>query len=482
MNKFIIGFLFAILTSRFFAESLHLIPKGADLVDIPVIPILALIAASRSMPRGTDMATHGQISRLVGAIVAVSLASALLNFERTFVGPVALFLFGILEGPILFLSLNKLIRDKRKFADQLSRFIWIMVLVESAAVIFYGLPIFLVTHDPDKISGTFGKNPYQFSALLIMMGGYFLGRQRFSTKSVWYGIGIQCAIFVTFILLQYRSAVPAFFLTYGIIAVLLYGKQIMKMVATVSIFALFAYYGFIWVSESDFNLKYEDLLDIVENPEQMLEYGKTKSYLMTLQMWSDNPLVVPIGAGPGTYVSRANYTFTQELWNADQGVGGIIIAVFGYKDYFTDVQKKYMWDILMMASVKGSAQPNNPNSSLLSVTAEIGIIGAIIVGMLYGTVIRRALKYLRYALARRDPMLPLASGLVTSSIYLIFITPLDNYFEVARVTLPMWTLFWVVTTLYNLSKQERMIEMYNEYYQQTVLQHHEPEPVAVLQR
>jgi hypothetical protein len=261
MNKFIIGFLFAILTARFFAESLRLIPKGVDLVDIPVIPLLAMIAATKSMPRGTDKATHAKIAGLVGAIIAVCLVSSMLNFNRVFVGPVALFIFGIVEGPVLYMSMNKIIRDKHQFVEQLSKFIWIMVLVESAAVIFYGLPIFLLTHDPDKISGTFGKNPYQFSALLILMGGYVLGRQVISKKSIWIGISIQCAIFITFILLQYRSAVPAFFFTYGVIAVLLYGRKIMKMVATVSIFALFAYYGFMWVSESDFNLKYEDLLD-----------------------------------------------------------------------------------------------------------------------------------------------------------------------------------------------------------------------------
>jgi hypothetical protein len=98
--------------------------------------------------------------------------------------------------------------------------------------------------------------------------------------------------------------------------------------------------------------------------------------------------------------------------------------------------------------------------------------------MLYATVIRRSLKYLRFARVRKDDMLPLATALVSSSIYLVCITPLDNYFEVARVTIPLWTLFWVVTQMYHQRKQENLMALYASQYGPG---YEQPQPAGVPQ-
>src|SRR6185295_15300626 len=166
MNKFIIAFLFAILTARFFSETLHLMPKGVDLIDIPVIPLLCLMALGKGTPKGIDRATHGRVLRFCGIYAVLCLVSAMINFQRVFVGPVVLYIFGILEGPLLYVCLNKLIRNKQEFSTRLSKFIGYMVLIQAAVVIFVNLPVFLVSHNPDVIAGTFGKNAYQFSAFL----------------------------------------------------------------------------------------------------------------------------------------------------------------------------------------------------------------------------------------------------------------------------------------------------------------------------
>jgi hypothetical protein len=470
MNKFIIGFIFIIRTSRFFSESLHITPKATDLIDLAIIPLLGFIALSRGTPRGVNMELHGRISRYIGIYFGICIMSALVNVERVFIGPIMLFIFGMLEGPLLFVILNKVVRDKKKFGEQMGRFLSLMVLIEAGTVIFFSYPLFLATGNPDKMSGTFGNNAYQFSAFLIIMGGFFLGRQLVSTKSMTYNLAIQGFIFMTFILLQFRAAVPAFFFSYGVLAVLIYGRKIIRMVSMVSVIGLIGYYAFAWVSEKNFNLRYEELITLAENPEVLLDYGKVKSYINTASMFGDYPLTIPFGCGPGAFVSRANNTFTVEVWFAsrsEKGVGNIITSIFGDEDFSSDMQKQYIFPLMMLGTLFGSTQVNNPNSSVLAALAETGIIGFTVFALLYGTMVKRSVRFLRFALKHRDPvLLPLAGALVNGSIYLLCITPLDNYLEIARVTLPMWTLFWTVSTLVHNKRVEQMTQaMEMQHYQ-----------------
>src|SRR5207302_10637689 len=102
MNKFIIGFMFVILTSRMFSESFHLVPKFVDLLDFAVIPLLLLLAFSRGTPKSVDSRLHNKISNLTSAFVVICILSALINYQRTFFGPITLYVFGMLEGPFLF--------------------------------------------------------------------------------------------------------------------------------------------------------------------------------------------------------------------------------------------------------------------------------------------------------------------------------------------------------------------------------------------
>ena len=176
MNKFIIGFVFVVLTARFFTETLGVAPKAVDLIDLAIIPFLLILSAG-SRPRDVDQNLHRKILHPTVGFFLLCLLSAAINFERVSFGPLVLFIFGMLEGPLFFISLNKLIHDKKQFGEQVLKFINVMMVVEILVVLFVSYPLLIATGNPDKMSGTFGNNSYQFTVLLIIIGGYLIGRQ-----------------------------------------------------------------------------------------------------------------------------------------------------------------------------------------------------------------------------------------------------------------------------------------------------------------
>lgn len=457
MNRFIIGFVFFVLVSRFFTETLGVAPKAIDLLDLAVIPLLLVFAAGSRPAHGIDLGLHRKLLQPTVAFFFLCLLSAAVNFERMNYGPLMLFIFGMLEGPILFLCLNKLVTDKRAFGHQLARFINAMLLIQIAVVLLVSYPALLLTGNPDKMSGTFGNNSYQFTALLIIIGGYLLGRQ-IGNKRRWYlTIAVQLFIFLTFLLLQYRTAVPAFFAAYGILLFALFGRRVGRIIMVAIPAAVFVIWGVRYVNRSsDMDLKYRDLVTLAADLDLIFEYGKFQAYVNAISMYGDEPTTILFGSGPGTFVSRANYTFTMELRGTQsKGVGPIIISIFGDNDYESDVYKKYIEPLSAYEALFGSVQINNPNSSVLATAAETGIPGLIFIIIIYSTVVRRSSRYLKYALATRDPLLlPLASALMIGAVYLCLIAPLDNYLEIARVTIPVWLLFWTVSTLVHQQKME----------------------------
>ena len=454
MNTVVILFISILLISRLFSETFGIIPKVIDVVDIIVIPIFLLLCTIRSVKKKKS-STFRHIVSMVIMFVILSCVSILVNWDRVYLGPASLFIFGMLEGPLLYISLNLLIENKDDLINKIYKFYNFIIIIEILAVLLISIPAFITTQDPDKVSGTFGNNCYQFSVLLSIMGGICLGRYYLQQKKNFlYLIGLLFFLIV-FILLQYRTALPVFLASYAIGFVILYGKKFIRLSIVLVIIGFSFGYGMSYVSSSDLNLKYDDLLVLAANPSVVLNYGKVKSYINTWLMYEEYPYMAVVGSGPGTFVSRANYTFTIEMSGSKaKGVGVILQAIFGNQNYYTDVQIKYILPLYSMDLLFGSIQINNPNSSILANAAEIGISGLLIICILYGASLRRCIQYLQYAKLRRDVILiPLSTGLMISFMYFIFISPLDNYMEIARVSIPIWLLFWAVSNKIEIDRQ-----------------------------
>jgi len=457
-QQIIIAFFAFFLVSRFFSEVMGVLPKWVDLLDLPFIVILVVVASLRHIHPLLDSRSHRFLGRSLFVFVLFTLGSAFVNSRDLLLPAAILFLIGFLQGPLLFLSLSKVVVEPGHLSRQLRRLFLALLLVNIIVLILIDLPQFWRTHNPDVISGTYGLNAYQFSVLLIICSGLLLGENEFQRRSHWLLIAGQSAVLVIFYLLQYRAAIPFFGMAWLAMILALYGWRAPKTLLSGIVILWLANNAVSFVlsrSEDEVNLKFRDWSQILVDPLSFTRYGKFQAYPQTLRLFQERPIAMLAGVGPGNYVSRAYYTFSYEMGNSDKGVGGLVKQWFGLRQpRFTKVSDKYLGPYRSEV-VFGSFQLSNPNSSILAPIAEIGLLGgAIIIGM-YVFLVIKSFKLLQQAKQFAREFLPLATALVAGSVYLFGLAFLDNYWEMSRATLPVWLLFWATSASVQLKQHEQ---------------------------
>jgi hypothetical protein len=456
----IIGFFIFFLTSRFFSEVVRILPKWVDILNFPFITLIGLIALFYQSNKNIDLKEHKFFVKLFFSFCFVVLLSTFINFENIFIPAAILFTIAFIEGPLLFISLNKIVGNIELFVNRVRYYFYFLLVVNIAVVLFIDTPIFLSTGNPDVIAGTYGLNSYYFSVLLIICGGMLFG------EYVWRGKGKitqliigQVFILVTFFLLQFRAALPFFLLSYGIMLIILYGRRILVTVMSFSFVAMIIgsiVFNF-FPKDTAEKLKYEDWLQILSDPIHFLQYGKFLAYPQTIKMMEAYPHSILVGIGPGTYISRAYYTFSYEMigfGKSEKGVSSLANKMFGVESAkFSSISQEFLAPT-QTGAILGTYQLSNPNSSYLAPIAEVGLIGGGIMILMYLYLLRKSFKLLRLAKEYVQEYLPLASALVASSVYLFCLAFLDNYWEMSRVTLPVWLLFWGTNVGINIKLQK----------------------------
>ncbi len=448
-DRAILAFFAFFLVSRFFSEVLQILPKWVDIADLPVIVLLGAYALFFHCREEVDHYTHQLLVRLISVFILISLGSAFFNAQDALLPAIMLFVIGFISGPLLFVSLNRVVQNVNNFANELRRLFKFLLLANFFVVAFINIPRFLVTGNPDVIAGTYGINQNLFSVLLLICGFLLLGEDESLHRTKARTVLGQIFVLVTFYLLQFRAAIPFFLLAYILTLLALYGRRIsgaLMVAITVLLIAVNSTSIILARVQGEVAMKYEDWLTILDNPAAYLEYGKFQAYSQTIALFLDRPAAAIVGVGPGNYVSRAYYTFSYEMAsNKSKGVGGLIEQFFGLSGpRFTRVSDKYIGS-LRSDIVFGSYQLSNPHSSFLAPIAEVGLLGgAIIIGM-YVFLVIKSFKLLQQAKQFAREFLPLATALVAGSVYLFGLAFLDNYWETSRATLPVWLLFWATS-------------------------------------
>lgn len=457
-NRSLIIFFYVYLISRFFTETLGILPKAFDLIDLPVVTLFGILLI---MPTSNSEYTITEkfVPRATIAFILIVLMSVLINIDNIFYPSAILFVIGNLGGPILYLSIEKFSKDKFSLAQKIEKLFLVLLVINIVIVIFINLPTFIITRNPDVISGTYGKNAYQFSILLIITGTYFLGRFYVLKKSIFYILITQFFIFAIFYLMQYRAALPFFVLSYIIVISLLYKIKLAKIfIPFIVILVISILIANIVVERADTDLGYNIWTIVLSDPTKFLKYGKAISYGQTFKMLFENPEYIPFGCGPGNFLSRAFYTFGWDFvasFQKDKGVGAIIAQVFNMKSpRFPFLYLKYLSLQVNTGNFMGTGQFSNPHSSLLASISETGVMGLFVVSSYYILIIVKSIKYLRLSEKFNTNMIPLNISLVASSIYLFLLGFLDCYYEVLRMTLPVWLLFWVNSFYYHKTKED----------------------------
>ena len=309
--------------------------------------------------------------------------SVTLNPSRVAIGPVLVFVYGFLAPVGVYAAVYRLWPTGQ--ALSVSRFLVALGLVELLVVFAIDLPRFVSTHDPDLISGTFGTNAYQLVFFLLVFTGLLAGirtleRRRLVAR---FAPALFALVLATVFLAQYRALLATTAVSIVVIGLLLgsRGRGLVTGVIIVVSFGITLSY----VSSHFPRLKFAGTIaTLAKNPGS---YAKARLHAArnVVRLYEDKPPAIVIGTGPGTFSSRAWQTFAQAGSKSGSNVQGkYALALTGGRIYHTDVSDKYVLPATRnTAVIEGSTQLSSPFATYLSLPAEVGLPGLILILIMY---------------------------------------------------------------------------------------------------
>lgn len=445
----IIGALTLLLVIRAFTELVPILPRGTNFIDIPIFGFLLLVALVYAMPvsRARELLPALIIAFL---FLAMFTLSAMTNLSRVDLAPALMFLYGFLAPVGVFYAVHRLWVPGS--ALDLSRVLVAIGLLQLGIAFLIQLPQYIATKDPDVITGTFGENAYQLVFFLLvlvgLLGGIFtFEKRRWVAKLV---PALLVAVMAVIFLAQYRSLLITTALTVGLVSAVLGTARgrgaLIAILATGGLVMTLAY-----VVQNVPELKFGSAIEQSRGDPTFYLKKRFETASVVRTVFSDDPRFTLTGTGPGTYSSRGWQTFAlAAASSSDSNVAGRYVKVLtNGRPYTTDVSDKYVVPQLRDAEVvDGSRSLSSPFSSYLSLLAEVGVPGFLLIVALYiwafARCLRMALTSARTA-PDGDPLPALLCAALVAFFVLLQMAMLENWFEVTRLTFLSWILFAVVS-------------------------------------
>jgi len=428
---------------RFFTEVVPVLPRAANFVDIPVF--LALSAMALARPR-----TGTQSLSFAGAVllfVCLCVVSVVLNLSRVESAPVVVFLYGFLAPVGVYAVAYRL--WPAGHALSLSRLLVALGITQLVVVALIDLPRFVSSGNPDVVSGTFGTNAYQLVFFLLLFTALLAGKFTFEKQRLTARLALPlfAAILAVIFLAQYRALLVTTALTVLFIGLLL-GTRGRGVVAATVVAASFAF-SLSYVAEHFPGLKFAPTLATLTKRPGFYVSKRLDATDSVIRLYNDRPSFMLTGTGPGTFSSRAWQTFARANSSSASNVQGRYVKpLIGGTAYHTDVSDKYVLPMEAAPAVGGSTALSWPYSSYLSLLAEVGIGGFLLLVGIYIVATTRGIKLAASSIRRAkpgDPLPALALACACGFFVLLQMGFLENWLEVTRVTFPIWMLLAVVT-------------------------------------
>ncbi len=438
-----------IVCIRFFSENMGLVPGVVQFVDVPLTALLLFMGLLAFLRRGmcADILSLRTILFLFLTVFSVSL---LVNAGRVEWLPATLFFFGF-AAPIIFAAAivnARLTRQDIRFVVR--TFFWLGILQLGVGV-FYGFPLFLATRNPDYVSGTFGRNAYQFTYFLGIWFLYVLGGVAVKAERRLRGTGVAIglsaiAVYVLFYAAQYRAML--IFFTFVILLTLWASPARIssRLMLTIVIGAI-SVVALIVVGTAFPNLKLLKVFDLVADTTPLTQSGKVQVAKNVLTMYEDMPQSALVGSGPATFSSRAYVTFADEADPQKDAAGPLAVSLMGGQQYSTDVAAKYVQTI-RDKPIQGGTTVSSPKSSYTSLAAEVGILGLLVYLAAYFKAL--GFSYRRLVASGKDGdglAVKLAFACFGGLVLLLLQALFDNWLETTRVSIPLWILVGLLAAL-----------------------------------
>jgi len=440
---------------RFFTEVIPVLPRAANFVDIPIF--LVLSAAALTRPHENRFPTSLiRLALPVTLFIILAAISVVLNLQRVAAGPALVFLYGFLSPFAVYIAVYRLWPPGN--ARTLSRFLLALGLIQLAVVALIDVPRFVRTRNPDEISGTFGTNQYQLVFFLLIYMGLLAGIYTFEKGRLAARAAplLFLPILATIFLAQYRALIATMFLTVVLIALLL-GVRGSGLVSAI-LLGLALLTTFSVVNDRYPLLKLGSTVSTLTRNPGLYVSTRVDTARNVASLFSDDPRFIVTGTGPGTFSSRGWQTFAHAGSASESNVQGPYVRLLtgANNEYRTDVSDKYVTTPYSQGAViQGSRALISPFSDYLSLLAEVGIGGLVLISTLYFSALlgagRLTLRLARSPI-RGDSLPALAIASTVGFFVLVQMAVLDNWLEVTRVSFLTWTLLAVVHREYDLHR------------------------------
>jgi transcriptional regulator with XRE-family HTH domain len=445
-HHFVLATVALLVLVRFFTEIVHLLPRAANFIDIPLFLTLGLAAASRTKDRSSGRRHYLPTAPIVIAFISLSTISVGLNLSRIEPGPVLVFLYSFLAPLGVYAAVYRLWPAGK--AASLSRLLVILGVIQVAVVGLVDLPRFASSSNPDVVSGTFGTNAYQLVFFLLIVTGLLAGiltiePGRMAARAA---PAMLLAILGTIFLAQYRALLATTGLTILLIAVFLGGRG--RGLVTAAVIAISFGVTLSYVASHFPGLQFAPTISTFRHDPGFFVSKRLNTANTVASLYNDKPSAIAFGTGPGTFSSRAWQTFAYADSSSKSNVQGSYVKILnGGRKYRTDVSDKYVLKQLREGTtVQGSRALASPFSSYLSLMAEVGLLGFFLLAGLYVRAAGRAIHLARWALRDPSPGDPVPALLIAAAVafsVLLQMAALDNWLEVTRVTFVAWILLAV---------------------------------------
>jgi hypothetical protein len=440
----VLGSIAALVLVRFFTETLPLLPRAANVIDVPIF--FASMLAVVLLPRADDQASR--IPRWVVVLgslfMILTVIATLANPSRVAVGPVVVFVYGTLSPLAVYAAVRRIWPTGN--AGIALRVLIGLGLIQLIVGFLYNLPTVIASHNPDLLSGTFGTNAYQFVFFMLFfvsaLAGVYVGMK--GTTLARFAPLLIAGSLLLIVLAQFRSLLPTMALTLIFVALLLGRRSGRGLVVGLTSVVVLA--GILTFAARDLPfLKIGGALD--QDPVTLASKRLQITDQLT-KLYTDTPRFALTGTGPGTYSSRAWQTFaTAGSTSESNVVGPYVLALTGGTIYHTDVSDKYVQPLLNLNPIQGSYAVTTPYSSYISIAAEVGVMGMLLFAAMYFGAMLTALSRATIVIARGD-WGPLAALLVATTMaffVLIQMGVLQSWMEATRLTFIAWILLAITS-------------------------------------
>ena len=459
-RNLVLGVFAILITVRFFTESIGVLPSAGNFVDVLLLPVLLVTVAVQPADRTGSVLRTSPYVLPAFLFAGICVASAVVNTSRVEPAPALLFIYGFLGPLVFYYATYRLWPTGQALA--LSRTIVALGVLQFVAIGIFDLPTFVASRNPDDIVGTFGGNAYQLVFFLLVFAALVAGIFTFETgrPAARFALLLLGATFLVIFLAQYRAL-----LVFTALAVLLIGFMLSVargrgfVIGAAIVMAAIAALGYVSAKYPTF--KFAPTIEAVREDPTSFVTARFAPGRDVISLYGDNPLFVTTGTGPGTYSSRAWRTFAEvgKLSASEGAAQPYASALTGGRAYHTDVSDRYViprWETAPV--VLGSHAVTSPFSSYLALLAEVGVIGFVLMVVIYLRALFESgrLTFASMRSARtQDPLPALALATTVAFFLLLQVAFLENWWEVARATVPSWMMLAICAKEFGARSRSR---------------------------